>query len=178
MFSIADTGSFTVTGAVDEIDVNRVKIGQAVTITSDAFPGGPVSGQSRERQCGSGRKGGSNRAPSFEVREDPFSAEDETLRQAIRIGMSARMTIETNANPAALIVPPAAIVNTGSGAQVRVQRNGETVMMPVLLGATFPAGVEIVSGLSVGDTVLLGTNQQKREGAEERPQSLSLGGRP
>lgn len=177
LFSIADTSSFTVTGAVDEIDVNRVKIGQAVTITSDAFPGRTVSGRVVSVSAEAAGKEGSNRAPSFEVRGS-FSAEDETLRQAIRIGMSARMTIETDANPAALIVPPAAIVNTGSGAQVRVQRNGETVMMPVLLGATFPAGVEIVSGLSVGDTVLLGTNQQKREGAEARPQSLGLGGRP
>lgn len=177
LFSIADTSSFTVTGAVDEIDVNRVKVGQSVMIASDAFPGKTVSGRVVSVSAEAVGKEGSSRAPSFEVRGS-FAAEDDVLRQTIRIGMSARMTIETDANPAALIVPPAAIVNTGSGAQVRIQRNGETVMIPVLLGSTFPVGVEIVSGLSAGDAVLLGMSQQKREGAKERPQSLGLGDRP
>lgn len=165
LFSIADTSSFTVTGAVDEIDVNRVKIGQAVTIASDAFPGRIVSGRVVSVSAEAGGKETSGRAPSFEVRAS-FQTEDESLRQTIRIGMSARMTIETYANEAALIVPPSAIINTATGTQVRIRRNGETTTIPILIGATFPTGVEVISGLAKGDTVLW---QQKEEGASRHP---------
>lgn len=154
LFSIADTSSFIVTSAVDEIDVNRVKIGQPVTIASDAFPGKSVAGRIVSVSAEATGKESSGRAPLFGIRAS-FSIADEALQRIIRIGMSARMTIETYANPAALIVPPAAIVKTEAGWQVRVLRNGETLSVPVLLGATFPAGVEVMSGLSVGDTVLL-----------------------
>lgn len=154
LFSIADTSSFTVTGAVDEIDVNRVKIGQTMTITSDAFPGKTLAGRvvSVSAEAGGKRIGGG--APSFEVRGS-FTVEDEALRQTIRIGMSARMTIEIYANSSALVVPPAAIVNTGLGAHVKVKRGGETLAVPVLLGGTFPAGIEIVGGLKRGDAIVL-----------------------
>ncbi|MFK3781765.1 efflux RND transporter periplasmic adaptor subunit [Agrobacterium sp. NPDC089420] len=153
LFSIADTSTFTVTGNVDEIDVNRVKIGHMVTIVSDAFPGkaiaGRIIGVSAEADAGRQTSG----APSFGIRAS-FSVEDETLRQVIRIGMSARMTIETYSNQAALIVPPTAIVNTGSGPHLRVQVKGKTVLMPVLLGATFPQGVEVVSGINAGASII------------------------
>lgn len=153
LFSVADTTSFTVTGAVDEIDINRVKVGQPVTIVSEAFPGTAITGRivGVSAEAATGQTGSS--VPSFEVRAS-FVVEDDTLRQAVRIGMSARMTIETYANPAALIVPPLAVINSATGASIRIRRNGEVMTVPVLLGATFPAGVEVVSGLSAGDVVL------------------------
>ncbi|TWC75766.1 multidrug resistance efflux pump [Rhizobium sp. SJZ105] len=153
LFSIADTSSFTVTGAVDEIDVSRVKIGQTMTIASDAFPGKTLAGRvvSVSAEAAGTRPGG---APSFEVRGS-FTIEDEALRQTIRIGMSARMTIETYTNSSALVVPPAAILKTGSGPHVKVKRNGETLMVPVLLGGTFPAGIEVLGGLNKGDAIVL-----------------------
>lgn len=153
LFAIADTSTFTVTGKVDEIDVNRVRIGQPVTIVIDAVPGSSITGRivgvSAEAEAVS--RGGS---PSFGVRSS-FSIEDKTLLQAVRIGMSGRMTIETYVNAEALIVPPSAILNAESGPQVRVLRNGEPTVIPVLLGATYPEGVEILSGLVRKDNVLL-----------------------
>lgn len=154
LFAIADTSTFIVTGAVDEIDVNRVKIGQAVTITSDAFPGTAVTGKIVSVSAEAGGKDISGRAPSFEVRAS-FEIGDGDVRGAIRIGMSARMTIETYANAVALIVPPSVIVKSGAGAQVRIRQNGDVVMAPVLLGKTFPEGVEVLSGISAGDRIII-----------------------
>lgn len=152
LFSIADTSSFIVTGAVDEVDVNRVKIGQTVRITSDAFPGKTVTGRIVSVSAEVSGKDFSRGAPSFEVR-CAFSVDDEALRKAIRIGMSARMSVETYSNPTALILPPTAIVDTGAGLQVRVHENGKTITVPVLIGETFPQGIEITSGLQAGSEV-------------------------
>lgn len=157
LFSVANTSSFTVTGAVDEIDVNRLKIGQAVAIASDAFTGRTVYGQITSVSREAVGKENSNSVPSFEVRAT-FAVEDETVRQAIRIGMSARMAIQTYINESALIVLPSTILNTGSGPHIRLRRNGETVIVPVMLGAAFPEGIEIKSGLQIGDVVILGSS--------------------
>lgn len=153
LFSVADTSTFLVTGSVDEIDVNRVKLGQKVDVTSDAFPDHAVEGQVVNVSAEAAGPGNSGRPPSFDVRAS-FVVEDKELRRAIRIGMSARMTIETYSSEAALIVPPSVIIRSEAGPQVKLQRHGQTVLQPVQLGTTFPEGVEVVSGLSAGDIVM------------------------
>lgn len=146
LFSIADTSSFTVAGAVDELDVNRVRIDQAVTIVSDAFPGSTINGRivSVSAEAESGRH--TSGAPSFGVRAS-FSIDDEALRKAVRIGMSARMTVETYSNQAALIVPPSAVIRSETEPRLRIRKGGKVIMVPVLLGATFPQEIEVVSGI-------------------------------
>ena len=155
LFTIADTSVFTVTGSVDEVDVNSVKVDQPVTITSDAFPGKSIAGRivSVSAEASAGRNG--TNAAAFEVRAS-FAANDDVLRKEIRIGMSARMTVEIYSNSAALVVPPTAIVDNGTGPQVRVRRGGKDLTVPVLLGATFPQGVEILAGLKAGDQLFVG----------------------
>lgn len=153
LFSVADTSTFLVTSSVDEIDVNRVKLGQRVSITSDAFPDHAIEGQVVNVSAEAAGPGNSGRPPSFDIRAS-FVVEDKELRRAIRIGMSARMTIETYSNEAALIVPPSVIIRSEAGPQVKLQRHGQSLLQPVLLGTTFPEGIEVVSGLSAGDIVM------------------------
>jgi HlyD family secretion protein len=142
------------TGTVDEVDVNRVKIDQPVAIASDAFPGktikGKIVGISAEATTG---RGGAS-AAVFEVRSS-FAVDDDALRKAIRIGMSARMAIETYKSHSALVVPTAAIINSSTGHQVRVKRDGKAIMIPVLLGMTLPEGVEVISGLLPKDVIFM-----------------------
>jgi multidrug efflux pump subunit AcrA (membrane-fusion protein) len=152
--SVADTSSFVVTGAVDEIDVSRLRVGQRATIVTEALPGHTFEGELVRIGAEAQRSQGGGRSASFEVRAT-FSIGDDVLRQAMRIGMSARLTVEVYANPAALIIPPSAVVRASAGPRVRVRRNGETITLPVILGHSFPAGVEVVAGLSPGDVVLL-----------------------
>lgn len=153
LFSVADTSTFLVTGSVDEIDINRVKLGQRVSVTSDAFPDHAINGQVVNVSAEAAGAGNSGRPPSFDIRAS-FVVEDEELRRAIRIGMSARMTIETYSNEAALIVPPTVIIRSEAGPQVKLQRHGQNLLQPILLGTTFPEGIEVVSGLSAGDIVM------------------------
>ena len=153
MFAIADTDRFVFMGAVDEVDVNSVKIGQAVSIASDAFPSKMIDGRIVGVSAEAGGLDAGRSAPTFDVRAT-FSVDDPSLRQAIRIGMSARMTVQLYSNPLALVVPPSAILNTETGSQIRILKGNETALVPVSVGATFPQGIEIKSGLQVGDLIL------------------------
>ncbi|OSQ48273.1 hypothetical protein TALK_08240 [Thalassospira alkalitolerans] len=154
LFSIADTSRFVVTGTVDEIDVNRVRPGQRVIITSDVFPGREISGEIISVSAEASLNQNGARMPSFEV-VSVFSVDDENLHKAIRIGMSARMTIETYTNPETIIILPSAVIETVDGYQARIRRDGQIMMVDIELGNSFPSGVEVLSGLRRGDEVQL-----------------------
>lgn len=154
-FAVADTASLVVTGKIDEVDVNHIGIGQPVSITGDAFPGAPipsrVTGISAEADSQPGA-----RTPMFEIRAT-FPEDRDSQRPPIRIGMSARMTIEFAANPHALLVPIDAIRGEPAvpAVLVRDPRSGAPQERRVVLGATHENGVEVLSGLAVGDIVVL-----------------------
>jgi multidrug resistance efflux pump len=156
LFSVADTATLIVTGRVDEVDVNRLRLGQAVLIGGDAFPGAPIPGRivgiSAEAEAGQA----SGRTPSFEVRA-AFPGNAGPDRGRIRIGLSARMQIVIGSNPQAIILPIDAIRDpmTNPTVQVRDPRGSESRSRSVTLGATHAQGVEILSGLATGDLVVL-----------------------
>ena len=152
LFAIADTTSFVATGQVDEVDVNRLKVGQPASVSSDAISGQSIPGKIFSVSAEAIQQQGFGQSPSFQVRVS-FAPETEAQGRAIRLGMSARISIQTYNNPEAIIVPPSAIIDYGGGSQVRMRRNGKDLTVSVLLGSAFPQGVEIVSGLEVGDQV-------------------------
>lgn len=152
LFAIADTTSFVATGMVDEVDVNRIKVGQPATISSDGIPGQRIAGKIVTVSAEALQQQGAGQAPSFQVRVS-FVPQITAQRQAIRLGMSARISIQTYANPEAIVVPPAVVTNDGNGASVVVIRGNRKQVVPVSLGETFPVGIEVLSGLMVGDQV-------------------------
>ncbi len=152
LFGIADTTSFVATGAVDEVDVSRIQVGQSASIAMDAIPGQTIPGKIISVSAEAAQQHGSGQPPLFQVRAS-FMPSSVDQRQAIRFGMSAQISIETYSNPGAIVVSPSVIVDTGGGPHVYLRRSGQDIMTPVLLGATFPQGVEVVSGLEVGDQV-------------------------
>jgi HlyD family secretion protein len=152
-FMIADLASLVVSGKVDEIDINHIRIGQAVSITSDAFPelslsGRIISGSAEADQDASAH------VPTFNVRAAISQLSDDA-RGTIRIGMSARMTIDLAERPAAIVVPINSIELRASRATVRVvdQQSSTAHEQQVTLGATTPEGIEITSGLTNGDVL-------------------------
>jgi multidrug resistance efflux pump len=152
LFTVADLATLIVVGKIDEVDVNRVHVGQSVRITSDAFSeemAGRIIGVSAEAT--SGQSG--SQAPSFEVRAS-ISGQSSGM---MRIGMSARMTIELIANPGALVVPVEAVRDASTEPKVRVRnlQSGQDRDRLVVLGATNENGVNVVKGLEAGEVVVL-----------------------
>ncbi len=155
IYSIADTATLVVTAKADEIDINRLAIGQAVLIDGDAFPGQTIPGRIVAISAEADPGQGSGRAPAFEVRA-AFPGNTGPARDRIRIGMSARMQIELASNPKAIVVPIDAVRDpmTDPSVQVRDPRDGSVRSRKVTLGATHEQGIEILSGLEAGDSVV------------------------
>ena len=155
LLSIADLGGLTVDGGVDEVDVVKVKPGQRVRIDGDAFPDLVFEGRIARVSPQSRAKAGA-RVPMFNV---TAAIDDLTAEQLarLRLGMSANVTVVTRDEPAALLVPVAAVQGGQGRYRVRVKDRdgGEPRTVQVEVGQTTVHEVEITSGLKPGDEVIV-----------------------
>lgn len=87
----------------------------------------------------------------------------------LRPGLFARVKLTTELRQNAVIVPEAAIVPTSEGAFVYRVVDGKAERADVTIGRRMEGEVEIVSGLSAGETVIVAGQQKVRPGAPVRP---------
>ncbi|MYA95888.1 MAG: HlyD family efflux transporter periplasmic adaptor subunit [Nitrospinae bacterium] len=156
LLSIGDLSGLRVVGNVDEVDIVRIRAGQAVTITGDAFPGLDLRGEIAEvsRQAvGAGRRRGHSRFEVAAVVEELTAAQ----RKALRLGMSARLRIVVYDKPDALVVPIGAVDTQSRPPRLLVKDKdtGEARPVEVATGVTTVSGVEILEGLEAGDEIIL-----------------------
>ena len=155
LLSIGDLEGLSVAGGMDEVDVVKVKPGQPVRISGDAFPDLVFAGRI-ERISPQSQANAGGRVPTFDV-----TAVIDRLSPAhlarLRLGMSANVTVVVRDEPAALLVPVAAVDGSSGNHRVRLlsQDGGAPREVPVEVGETTLFEVEILAGLKAGDEVIV-----------------------
>lgn len=156
LFAIGDLSGFSVSCKVDEVDVTKVKLGQKVRVTGDAFPGEQLSGtiQSISPQAEEAEAGHSG--PSFGIRVSITTVPPE-LKKRIMAGMTANLDIIIYEKPDALMVPLSA-VKEDQGKRYVIRKKGSVSAaagekVEVTTGYTTQDAVEITKGLKPGDIV-------------------------
>lgn len=109
LFRLATVEQLKVVARVSELDVNQLRIGQAVEILGDGFAGERLSGSVLAVNSLALADEGAAR---FTVTLSISQLTPEQL-QRVRLGMSARLTIVTYSNDQAMVVPPGAIRQQG-----------------------------------------------------------------
>lgn len=148
--SLIPTGAPEIKLNVSEDNIVGVRVGQPVSITLDAFP---------NTQAWMGKV----------VRIDPAQTVVggatyyqttvlfDKIDSSVKPGMSVTGYIRTGTASSALTVPASAIQINGTNTYVRLYKNGKVVDRDVTAGLRERNGtVEIVSGLSEGDQVVIG----------------------
>ncbi len=157
LLTVGDLDGLSVVGEVDEVDVAKVRLGQQVAVSGDAFPGVELRGSivhvsSQASQPEQGREN----VPVFEVRAviENLSA---AQRQQVRLGMSANLEVVVYDKPDSLLVPLSAVQvrNGKTWLRVKDQETGAVKQIAVDTGVTTLDAVEIVHGLQAGDEVML-----------------------
>lgn len=148
--TVARDGGLSVTFEVDESDVNALAVGQPVIVTGAGFAGLSLAGKVAAIAAPIEAATGPTRFVAS-ARLDPLPA-DQAAR--VRIGMSAAVAVITYQAPAAIVVPPEALLGAAPLARVKVRTGGRVVEREVAVGRVTPAGVEIRSGLRPGETVV------------------------
>jgi len=152
---VTDLSRLEVEAYVDETDIGKVKIGQPATVTVDAFPGKTFSGKVTKSAAGSTIQVG---VITYAV---SVSISDPT--EKLRPDMTANITIQTGKVSQALLVPAVAIQQTMKGSFVKVPKkvNGQTEisLVPVTTGGTDGVNVQILTGLTEGEQIVLAGGQ-------------------
>lgn len=143
-----------------EIDVPKVKLGDKATIKFDALTDKTFTGKVVSIDTAGSVSSGVATYPTV-IRLDSES-------DSILPNMAASASIITNIKDNVLLVPVAAVQKQSDGTSyVQVMKNGQPQQIAVETGLSSDTEMEIVSGLSEGDTVVTstasstGTTQQK-----------------
>lgn len=145
LLALADLETLVIAADVDEVDVGRVAVGQAVTVTLDAFPTRPLAGEVARIAPASDSQRGATVYRTV-IRFDPANV-------ALRLDMAADVRIRTADATNALLLPLTAIRYAETQPYVLVRRNGQSVPQEVVLGAQDERMVVILEGLAEGEVV-------------------------
>lgn len=134
---------------VDETDVGSVRTGQDVTISLDAYPQIKTKGKVDHIYYESKTV---NNVTIYQVDIIP-----ETVPDVFRSGMTATVNISENAKEGVLTVPLEAVKRAREGAYVMVRKGfgKKTVERKIETGSSDEKNVEVVSGLTTADRVVM-----------------------
>lgn len=141
-----DTAEISLT--VDELDIAQLSIGQTVTVTLDALPGQSFDGEIAEIDPNGENSGGSTK---YSVTVTLPRTED------MLTGMNAAVRVQLAENDGLLLIPLAAVQEDADGIYVCTgyDKSSSEAAAPVAIttGLSDGENVEVLSGLSEGDTV-------------------------
>ncbi|MDO8583432.1 MAG: efflux RND transporter periplasmic adaptor subunit [bacterium] len=147
--SIKNSGTPSISINLSEIDVPKVKIGNKVIITFDAFLNKTFTGRIVSIDT--------TGAVSSGVTNYPATISMDTQAPEIFSNMSASANIIIATKTDVLMVPSSAIQTEGDQSFVRVLKNNAPQDVQVEVGISSDTQTEIVSGLAEGDDVITGT---------------------
>lgn len=168
---IANTSQKQIMAKIDETDIGQIQIGQDATFTVDTYTGqtftAHVSKISQTDTSNTWNTTGSSSSNSsssssasviyYYVTLDVDDPDD-----VLKLGMTARVEINTSEKENALVVPIAALKTNDKGSYVlRVNDNGQTEQVNVTTGIYSDEYVEILSGLDEGGKVSITYNASK-----------------
>lgn len=145
-------GSMVADIKVHESNINKVKVGQPVQITVDAYPGKTYIGKViKIAPLPDATRSWLN--PNLKVYDTQIKLQGDV--SGLRTGMSCRATIIIDHYDAALSVPVQSVVRVGKKTTVFAVDDGEIIPHTVELGLDNNVVVRIVKGISAGEKILL-----------------------
>ncbi|WP_026422560.1 efflux RND transporter periplasmic adaptor subunit [Actinokineospora inagensis] len=146
-FVITDLKNLSLRANVAESDVSKLKVGQAATITVNALPTQPIQGAVTAIDL--------LPTTSNNVVQYGTTVSLTNPPANLKPGQSASVTVTVASAQAALSVPSAAVQTVGNVSTVTVVENGQDTRRTVELGVRGDSYVQITSGLTENEQVLL-----------------------
>jgi RND family efflux transporter MFP subunit len=165
--TMADLRTLEVEVDVNEAYIAQVTGGQAARITLDAYPDTSFSGRARQVVPTADRQKATVQVKVAILDRDPRILPEMGAKvQFVRAEGPA-----ASAAPRRVLVPAAAVAQTGDGARVWVVADGRVSARAVDVGPARGDQVEIRKGLDGGESVVLGAPAALKEGARVRVRS-------
>ena len=147
LFVIGDLSKMVIESTVNEVDIGKVKLGQPVRITVDAFPGEEFSGEVLHIAPSAKDVEG---IKVFDVKVELISADPR-----LRPGMTANVDVFGEARKGVLTVPIEAVFREDNKDIVYVKKDSDYEKREIATGINDIEKVEVVKGLEEGEIVAL-----------------------
>jgi RND family efflux transporter MFP subunit len=167
LFHMDATGKLRVYVAVPEVDSDAIHDGARATLTEDSNPNLRIPGTIVRNADAIDH---STRTLNVEVDVD-------NSKNVLRPGAYVFVHFHLPAIGNAVTIPSNALMFRAEGLRVGVVRGNRVQLVPVTIGHDFGSSVEITSGLSPVDEVILDPSDSLASGTEVHPQ-ISSEGRP
>jgi multidrug efflux pump subunit AcrA (membrane-fusion protein) len=141
-------GVFEVTGSVSDTLVNEIAIGQSAEV---------VAAGSSEAVAGKVTEVAEAATVTSGVASFPVTVVLSGASPSLRPGMSASVSVIINQVVGVITVPTSAVHTTGVGSTVTLFVNGKPDPVAVTVGAADATLTQILSGVKVGETVVIAT---------------------
>jgi HlyD family secretion protein len=147
LVSLESDSAFEVKAQVSESDIAKIKVGQTVNATFDAYPGVSFAATITEVDPAATITNG---VASYDVTAT-FTVNDPRVES----GMTAHLAIITATVPDALTIPISAVISDNGADFVYVHSTKGDIETPITTGVEDANGnVQVLSGLSAGQQVL------------------------
>jgi RND family efflux transporter MFP subunit len=156
---LADTGDMRVEADISENDIAKVAMAMPATVVLDAYPGLSLDARVVKIYPEADRQKGTIKV------EVKISHPDLSI---VRPEMSAKITFL--AAPAAIsqqpvvVIPKNTAITSGGQTYIWIVRDGLARQIPVLTGRELESSVEVKSGLSGGETVIVSPPDSLKDG--------------
>jgi HlyD family secretion protein len=160
IMTVADLSEMIVKASINEVDVGKLKRGQRVEIGFDAIKGKVYHGKVRRI------------SPSGSEEENlvvyPVEVEIMNSDERIRPGMTADLDIIIAEAESVICIPKHAVINREGKTIVNIKKEDKFVPQEVITGVEDDVKIEIKSGLSEGDALMIPSGEGFMPGREER----------
>jgi RND family efflux transporter MFP subunit len=155
LFHLAAMQTLRVYVAVPEIYAASVKTGEQARLTLDALPGETLTG-------------------TIVRNADAIDAASRTLNVEVDVdnptghllpGAYAFVHLRLPPHPGSVTIPSNALLFRSEGLRAGVVRNGRVELTPISIGQDYGSSVEVISGLSARDTVIVNPSDSLANGA-------------
>ena len=155
LFHMAAIQTLRVYVAVPEIYAAFVKNGEPAKLTLDAFPGETLTGTVVRN------------ANAIDATSRTLNVEVDVPNPTGRLlpGAYAFVHLRVPPHPGSVAIPSNALLFRAEGLRVGVVRNGHVELTPIVIGQDYGSTVEVISGLSPRDTVIVNPSDSLANGA-------------
>ena len=162
--SLTDIRHLHVEYAISEKYLSQLKLGQAVKITTTAYPGKEFIGKVAYI------------SPTIDMENRTIAvyAEVPNDQKLLTSGLFVTVIQQLGTENNVLLVSPSSLVPTIDGQQVFKIVNNKAVAVPVTLGQRTQNSVQITSGLSSGDVIVIAGQEKLKDGASVQIEATGI----
>jgi len=170
LFHMAAVNRLRIYVSVPEVDSAAAPVGAKPALTLDEFPNVTFQGTIVRN---SDSIDPNTRTLNVEVDVDNA---DDRIKTGSYVQVHFKLPKQEAAASGAFIIPTNTLLFRAEGLRVGVLRDGHAQLLPVTIGRDFGSNVEIVSGLTAADAVILNPSDSLTNGTELRVAAAKAGG--